>query len=49
MRLESVSLEIFFEVPYHWGAWVVQSVGRPTSAQVMFSRFTVRALRWALC
>ena len=22
----------------HWGAWVAQSVGRPTSAQVMISR-----------
>ena len=23
----------------HWGAWVVQLVERPTSAQVMISRF----------
>ena len=25
----------------HWGAWAAQSVKRPTSAQVMISRFVI--------
>ena len=31
------------------GAWVAQSVKRPTSAQVMISRFESQAPRQALC
>ena len=27
-----------FKMLHHWGAWVAQSVKRPTSAQVMISR-----------
>ena len=32
-----------------WGTWVTQSVGQPTSAQVMISQFVVGAPCWALC
>ena len=28
-----------FKLQFSWGAWVAQSVKRPTSAQVMISRF----------
>ena len=32
-----------------WGAWVAQSVKRPTSAQIMISRVVVSSSAQALC
>ena len=39
--LKSIStlLLLLNKILYYWGAWVAQSVERPTSAQIMISRF----------
>ena len=39
----------YIKIKSFWGAWVVQLVKRPASAQVMISRFMSLNLRWALC
>ena len=36
---KSLKLYVLFKMKNYWGAWVAQSVERPTSAQVMISQF----------